>query len=82
MAILPVQAWFRGDFVVQVVVVDTDDQMPAVAEKVAYHAVGRRVWPRQKPMAVYFRGERIPDEKTVAEVGIGPMDYLEVGYVD
>jgi toluene monooxygenase system protein B len=82
MALLPVQAWFRGDFVVQVVVVDTDDQMPQVAEKVAYHAVGRRIWPRNKPMAVFFRGERVPNERTVAELGVAPMDYLEVGYVD
>lgn len=81
MALLPVQAWFRGDFVVQVVVVDTDDRMPQVAEKVAYHAVNRRVWPRQKRLAVYYRGEEVPDEKTVAELGLLPMDYLEVGYV-
>jgi toluene monooxygenase system protein B len=81
MALFPLQASFRGDFVVLVVPVDDQDDMNTVAEKVAHHAVGLRVPARDAQKRVYRDGEALPGDLTVAASGIAPMDYLEVGYV-
>ena len=81
MALFPLQASFRGDFVVLVVPVDDQDDMNTVAEKVAHHAVGLRVKPQDAAKRVYRDGEALPGDLTVAASGLAPMDYLEVGYV-
>jgi toluene monooxygenase system protein B len=81
MAPLPVQAIFDGDFVVLLVPVDTDDPMPVVAEKVAHHAVGRRVAKQDRPMRVRHAGQFLADETTIADANLSPLDILEVGYV-
>lgn len=81
MAMVPLQATWRGDFVVQLVPVDDADNMTAVASAVAHHAVNRRMPQENRLMAVWINGERIDDDKTVGEAGIEPMDYIEAGYV-
>jgi toluene monooxygenase system protein B len=81
MAMVPLQATWRDDFVVQLVPVDDGDKMSAVAAAVAAHAVNLRVPAEDRPMGVWLNGERLDDDKTVAEVGIEPMDYIEAGYV-
>ena len=82
MALFPLQANFRGDFVVLVVPVDDGDDMKVVAEKVAHHAVGLRVAPRDAAKRVYYNGKEVPSGTTIATSGIQPMDWIEVGYVD
>ncbi len=82
MALFPLQANFRGDFVVLVVPVDDGDDMNVVAEKVAHHAVGLRVAPRNAAKRVYYNGKEVPSGTTIANSGIQPMDWIEVGYVD
>ncbi len=78
---VPINAHFGDDFVHWLVVVTTADTMAEVAQKVAHFAVGKRLWPRDLPMAVYLDGERQPDQATVAEAGIAPLSYVFVDYV-
>jgi toluene monooxygenase system protein B len=80
MAILPITAAHRDDFVVLVVPVEDTDTMAQVAEKVAAHTVGIRVAPREAPLKVLFKGQVQPDHATVTEAGIGLMDFVEVFY--
>ena len=42
MATVPLQAVFRGDFATMLILVDDEDTMEVVAQKVAYHVIGRR----------------------------------------
>ncbi len=79
---VPVNAHFGNDFVTQLVVVLDTDTMPEVAEKVAYHVVGRRLPARDLPMAVTYDGRVIDDAKTVAEAGFQPLKNVYVNYVE
>lgn len=82
MALFPLQASFRGDFVVLVVPVDDSDDMAAVAEKVAHHSVGLRVAEKNASKRVYFNGEALPPDMTVINSGIQAMDWIEVAYAE
>lgn len=82
MALFPLQANFRGDFVVLLVPVDDVDDMTAVAEKVAQHSVGLRVAERTAAKRVYHNGKELPPDVTVSKSGIQAMDWIEVAYVD
>ncbi|WP_214369894.1 toluene-4-monooxygenase system B family protein [Pseudonocardia sp. H11422] len=64
MAPFPVQGIVEGDFVIVLVPVDTEDLMPVVAEKIAHHAVNRRVPERDQPMAVRHNGRLLAPEAT------------------
>lgn len=80
MAALPVQAAVRGDFVVLLVLVDTEDTMDQVAEKVAHHVINRRLPPQDGRPRVRYEGRDLPPDMTVAQAGIGPMKFVEVYY--
>jgi toluene monooxygenase system protein B len=54
--------------------------MTAVAQAVAYHAVGHRVAAQDKPLEVRHQGRTVPDADTAVTAGIGPMDVVQVGY--
>lgn len=82
MALVPLTAAFRQDFVVQLVPVEDTDTMDIVAQKVAAHAVDLRVAPKNAPMRVVFNEKILQPEDTVASAGFGPMDFVEVRYVD
>lgn len=82
MALIPLTAAFRQDFVVLLVPVEDTDTMEVVAQKVAAHAVDLRVAPKKAPMRVVFKGESLSPEDTVGNAGIGPMDFVEVHYTD
>ncbi|HVR64432.1 MAG TPA: toluene-4-monooxygenase system B family protein [Polyangia bacterium] len=79
---IPLNALFGTDFVSLLVVVLSTDTMAEVSAKVAANVVGKRVAPRQAEMAVYYKDERVPAAQTVAEAGIGPMQFVFVDYVD
>jgi hypothetical protein len=64
------------------VVVLTTDTMTEVSKKVAANVVGKRIAPRAAEMAVYYRDQRITGEKTVAEAGIAPLQFVFVDYVE
>jgi toluene monooxygenase system protein B len=82
MALVPLTAAFRDDFVVLLVPVEDTDTIAQVAEKVAAHVVGIRVPPRDAPMEVHYNGQVLSSDLTVAQAGIGPMDFVEVRYAD
>lgn len=79
---IPINALFGGDFVSLLVVVLSTDTMAEVSAKVAAHVVGKRVAPRDAPMAVYYRDQPVPAAQTVTEAGIGPMQFVFVDYLD
>lgn len=78
MAPVPLVGLFEGDFVLQLFVVDEGDDMAQVADKLALHAVNRRVAPRAAAMQVVHKGRTLPPRATVTDAGIGPMDYVQV----
>jgi hypothetical protein len=84
MALFPIYGRFVGDFVPHLVPVDTDDTMDAVAEKVAVHSVGRRVPRPAAPNGydVYLDDRRVPASTTLGELGLVPLQWLDVRFRD
>ncbi|MCB1755591.1 MAG: toluene-4-monooxygenase system B family protein [Gammaproteobacteria bacterium] len=84
MSAFPIHAALERDFLVQLIVVDLNDSMDQVAEKVAYHCVGRRVAPREGVMRVrkHRAAELFPREMTVAESGLKPTEVIDVIFED
>ncbi len=80
MAIVPLQAAFRGDFVALLVPVDDQDTMEVVAQKVASHVIHRRLPPQDAPMRVQYNDRVLPPDQTVAQAGMPPMSFVEVFY--
>ena len=80
MAPFPVQGFVDGDFVIVLALVDDTDPIPVVAEKIAYHSVGKRVPAQDRPMTVKHNGEELPDDGTLSSLGVTPLDVLEVVY--
>lgn len=80
MSMLPIAAAHRDDFVVLLLAIEDTDTMAQVAEKLSAHTIGVRVSPRQAPLKVIYKGQVQPNHLTVGEVGIGPMDFVEVFY--
>ncbi|MBL8929698.1 MAG: hypothetical protein JNL54_06215 [Kineosporiaceae bacterium] len=78
MALFPVQGIVEGDFVIVLAPVDDTDPMTVVAEKIAYHGVGKRVAVRPGPLKVRWKGTILADDATIASTGCAPMDVLEV----
>jgi toluene monooxygenase system protein B len=82
MATIPLLAAFHGDFVVLLVPVEDTDTMQVVAEKVAHHVIGRRLPSRNASLIVCHQGRRVRPTISMAESGIGPMDYVEISYAE
>jgi toluene monooxygenase system protein B len=81
MALFPLNSKFQGDFVLQLLPVDTEKSMDQVAAAAAHHSVGRRVAARPgNVMRVRRQGasEPLPRTMTVAESGLLPMECIEV----
>jgi toluene monooxygenase system protein B len=81
MALFPLTSKFQGDFVLQLLPVDTENSMDQVAAAAAHHSVGRRVAPRPKHvMRVRRQGaaKPFPREMTVTQAGLAPMECIEV----
>lgn len=81
MALFPITANFEGDFVLQLVAVDTAHTMDEVAAAAAHHSVGRRV--RARPgciLRVRRPGETqcFPRHLTVADSGLKPTETVEI----
>ena len=84
MAPFPIYGRFVGDFVPHLVPVDTDDTMDAVGAKVAVHSVGRRIAPpaADRGYDVYLDGRLIPPATTLGELGLVPLQWLDVRFRD
>jgi toluene monooxygenase system protein B len=80
MAAVPLQAVFRKDFVTLLVLVDDEDTMDVVAQKVAHHVIQRRLPPQDAPMRVQYNNRVLAPEQTVSQAGILPMSFVEVFY--
>ena len=80
MAMVPLQAVFRGDCLTLLVPVDDRDTMDAVAQKVAHHVIRRRLPAQDAPMRVQYHDRVLPMDSTVAQVGLSPMSFVEVFY--
>jgi toluene monooxygenase system protein B len=85
MALFPIHSNFERDFVIQLVPVDTDDTMDQVAEKCAYHSIGRRVKPSpDKVLRVrhHENGTLFPRDMKVADAGLRPTETLDILFMD
>jgi toluene monooxygenase system protein B len=80
MAAVPLEAVFRRDFVTLLVLVDDEDTMEVVAQKVAHHVIQRRLPPQDAPMRVQYNNRILAPEQTVSQAGILPMSFVEVFY--
>lgn len=81
MALFPLTSKFQGDFVLQLLPVDTEFDMDQVAAAAAHHSVGRRVAPRPgHVMRVRRQGSAAPFPRSLklAESGLLPMECIEV----
>ncbi|MEN9501509.1 MAG: hypothetical protein RI964_794 [Pseudomonadota bacterium] len=81
MALFPLTSNFEGDFVLQLVPVDTDNTMDEVAAAAAVHSVGRRV--RDRPgqiLRVRRQGsaEFLPRTLKVADAGFMLTETVEI----
>ena len=80
MAMVPLQAVFRGDFLVLLIAVDDRDTMDVVTQKVAHHVIHRRLRPQDATMRVQYKDRVLPTDQTVAQAGLSPMSFVEVFY--
>jgi len=79
-AMFPLTSNFQEDFVLQLIAVDTENNMDEVAAAAAVHSVGRRVKPRPGILRVRRQGatEAFPRTLKVAEAGLRPMECIEI----
>lgn len=82
MAMLPVQGMVLGDFVINLVPIESSDTMDKVAQAIAHHSVNRRVAQQDKPLRIRFKGEVLPLDATPESAGVGLLDYLEAFYAE
>lgn len=86
MAPFPITARFVGDFIAQLVAIDTDDSWDEVADKVAYHVVGRRIAaPDPHPgYEVVFDGQILPAHGKVADLfatnPVPPLQWFDIRF--
>ena len=81
MASIPIVSNFEGDFVLQLVEIETGDSMDVVAAKCAHHSLGRRVKARtgtRLRVRLQDADSAFGRMQTVSEVGLQSMDTLEI----
>ncbi|TAM12856.1 MAG: toluene monooxygenase [Nevskiaceae bacterium] len=81
MALFPLTSNFEGDFVLQLIAIDTENTMDQVAATAAHHSVNRRVADRPgQGLRVRRQGDKKPFPRTmkVSESGLEPMECIEV----
>ncbi len=81
MALFPLSSNLEGDFVLQLLPVDTENTMDEVAAAAAHHSVGRRV--RARPgqiLRIRRQGseELLPRNMKVIDAGFKPTETIEV----
>ena len=80
MATIPLQATFEGNFVILLVLVEDQDTTQVVAQQVAQHVIGRLLPPKDGTTRLRYKNDVLPADKTLAEIGIGPMEFVEAFY--
>lgn len=81
MALFPLTSNFEGDFVLQLVAIDSENTMDEVAAAAAVHSVGRRV--RARPdciLRIRQQGAEafLPRTMKVSESGLKPTETIEI----
>lgn len=81
MALFPLSSNFEGDFVLQLLPVDTENTMDEVAAAAAHHSVGRRV--RARPghiLRIRRQGsdELLPRNMKVSQADFKPTETIEI----
>jgi hypothetical protein len=80
---VPLVGQVRGDLLPQLVVVDDEDTVAALIEKVCHHSVGLRVAEREDVGKLLFHeGQQLSHDTTFEQAGIRPMDYVEICFED
>lgn len=85
MADFPIMSNFERDFVIQVVLVDTEDTMDQVAAKCAYHSINRRVHPQPESVLRVRRhedGKLFPRNMTVSDAELRATETLDIIFMD
>ena len=81
MALFPLSSNFQGDFLLQLLPVDTENTMDQVAAAAAEHSVGKRVAAQpDKIMRVrrHSNGEMFPRDMLVQDSGLMPTETIDV----
>lgn len=80
MSLFPISSKFEGDFVLKLVVVDTENTIDEVAAAAAAHSVGIHV-PDQPGKVIRARAEGAdapyPRQMKLGETGLEPTDTIE-----
>jgi len=85
MALFPLSSNFEGDFVLQLLPVDTENTMDEVAAAAAEHSVNRRVAPQpDKVLRVRKHGsdELLPRDLKVKDAGFLPSETIDIVFSD
>ena len=82
MAAFPLSVNFYGDFVLKLLVVDTEHTMDEVAEAASENVIGLHVAAQDAVVRVRIPGESepLPRDLTVAEAGLSPTQTLDFYY--
>ncbi len=82
MAAFPLAVNFYGDFVVKLLVVDTENTMAQVAEAATENVIGLHVARGDGIIRARIPGETepLPLDMTVAEAGLAPTQTLDFYY--
>jgi hypothetical protein len=73
---IPLFGFVRGDSLGLIVLVDTEHTIAELAVR-AQRAAAMRVAPSEH-VGVYFAGERLAPELTVAAAGLTPLDRVDI----
>ncbi len=88
MADFPLYSNFQGDFVPKLVLVDSDDsmaQVAQVAQKCAYHSIGKHVAPQPDKVLRVRRHratECYPSSLRVCDSDLRPTEIIDVVFAD
>lgn len=80
---IPVNAWFVGDHITHLVVIESTDTVAQACEKVAEMMVGKRI--RKRENASYMMtvdGQKLPSDQIVAESPITPLGIVVVDFAE
>lgn len=81
MALFPLTSKFQGDFVLQLLAVDSADSMDVVAASAARHSLEKRVMSRPGMVLRVRRqgtGDSFPRDMSVEDSGLYPTECVEV----
>ena len=80
---IPVNAWFKGDHITHLVVLESTMTIPQAIEKVTDLVVGKRFFKREgAEFKLSFEGTPIPNDITVGESIIAPLGEVTVEFAN